>query len=131
MAKALLKSTPKEARVSSAPSILPPPLPANLIEQLLSAAMSRGGEFAEVYLEQAITTAVSLDERRIKSAQTGMIQGVGVRVISGAKVGYAYSDDLDRPALFRAARTAALIAEVGGAERSFKVSREPTPLFYR
>jgi len=131
MPKALVKIPLPEAAVSPAPAAVRPPLPAGLIEQLLSTAMSRGGEFAEVYLERAITTAVTLDERRIKSAQTGMIQGVGVRVISGAKVGYAYSDDLDRAALIRAAHTAALIAEGGGAERSFKVSREPTPLFYR
>ncbi len=37
-----------------------------------------------------------------------------MRVISGAKVGYAYSDDLDDEALLRAARTAALIAKGGG-----------------
>jgi len=120
-----------KAQISSTNTSLSSPLSPALIEQLLSAAMSRGGDFAEVYVERAITTAVMLDERKIKSAQTGMIQGVGVRVISGAKVGYAYSDDLDQSALFRAAQTAALIAESAGAEKSFKVSREPTPLYYR
>lgn len=93
--------------------------------------MSRGGEFAEVYVERAVLTAVTLDERKIKSAQTGLTQGVGVRVVSGAKVGYAYSDDLDEPALLRAANTAAFIAQGGGAERSFKVSRAPAPSYYR
>jgi len=120
-----------KAQISSANAKVSSPLSAALIERLLSAAMSRGGDFAEVYVERAITTAVMLDERKIKSAQTGMIQGVGVRVISGAKVGYAYSDDLDEPALLRAAQTAAMIAESSGAEKSFKVSREPTPLYYR
>ena len=102
-----------------------PLLPQPLIERLLAVAMERGGEFAEVYVERALTTAVVLEESRIKSAQTGLVQGVGVRVISGAKVGYAYSDDLDEPALMRAARTAAMIAQGKGSEQSFKVSRAP------
>ncbi|MBF5044916.1 metalloprotease TldD [Aggregicoccus sp. 17bor-14] len=102
-----------------------------LMERLLGVAMARGGEFAEVYVERATTTAVVLDEQLIKSAQTGLVQGVGVRVIAGAKVGYAYSDDLDEPALLRAAQTAAFIAQGGGSEQGFKVSRVPAPSFYK
>ena len=82
-----------------------------LIERLLGAAMARGAEFAEVYVEKATSTAVSLDEGKIKSAQSGSVTGVGVRAIRGAQVGYAYSDDLDEPALLRTAQTAALIAD--------------------
>ncbi len=73
--------------------------------------MERGGEFAEVYVERSLTTAVVLEESRIKSAQTGLVQGVGVRVISGAKVGYAYSDDLDE-------RGAAASGAHGGDDRA-------------
>src|SRR5690606_36654979 len=91
-----------------------PFLPVRLLEKVLSRAMSRGGDFAEVYVERAVSTAVILEERRIKSAQTGLSQGIGVRVIAGGKVGYAYSDDLDDAALVRAADTAALISESGG-----------------
>jgi TldD protein len=100
-------------------------------ERLLSAAMERGAEFAEVYVERNEFTAVTLEEDKVKSAQNGLSQGVGVRVISGAKVGYAYSDDLDEEALLRAARTAAFIAQGGGSEKSFDVTRTPLPTFYR
>jgi TldD protein len=106
-------------------------LPHGLVERLLSAAMERGADFAEVYVERNETTAVTLEEQQVKSAQAGLSQGVGVRVISGAKVGYAYSDDLEDEALFRAARTAALIAQGGGSERPFPVARTPLPTFYR
>ncbi|MEW6433871.1 MAG: metallopeptidase TldD-related protein [Myxococcota bacterium] len=106
-------------------------LPQGLVERLLSAAMERGADFAEVYVERNETTAVTLEEQQVKSAQAGLSQGVGVRVISGARVGYAYSDDLDDEALFRAARTAAFIAQGGGSERPFPVSRTPLPTFYR
>ena len=122
----------KRAATAAPPRPLAPPLlPPGLMERLLSAAMERGGDFAEVYVERAETTAVVLEERRVKSAQTGLVQGVGLRVIAGHKVGYAYSDDLEDEALFRAARTAALIARSGGSTRSFQVSRVPAPMYYR
>jgi TldD protein len=102
-----------------------------LVERLLAAAMERGAEFAEVYVERSENTAVTLDEHKVKSAQSGLSLGVGLRVIAGAKVGYAYSDDLDDEALFRAARTAAFIAHGGGSEQAFTVNRTPLPTFYR
>ncbi len=106
-------------------------IPVPLCERLLSAAMARGADFAEVYAERTDFTAVTLEEDKVKSAQNGVSQGVGVRVISGARVGYAYSDDLDEEALLRAATTAAFIANARGSERAFNVARAPLPSFYR
>src|SRR5262245_39579529 len=87
--------TPERAPSVIVPATRMPLLPAGLLEKVLARAMSRGGDFAEVYVERSVTTAVVLEERKIKSAQTGLSQGIGVRVVAGAKVGYAYSDDLD------------------------------------
>ncbi len=106
-------------------------IPVPLCERLLSAAMARGADFAEVYAERTDFTAVTLEEDKVKSAQNGVSQGVGVRVISGARVGYAYSDDLDEEELLRAATTAAFIANARGSERAFNVARAPLPSFYR
>src|SRR4051794_12840422 len=124
--KAKAKSAPPPAPQTSSPLLAP-----GLMEKLLSTAMSRGADFAEVYVQRGVTTAVTLEEEKIKSAQTGLVQGVGIRVISGQKVGYAYSDDLEEESLFRAAQTAAFIAQGGGAETAFKVSRVPAPSYYR
>jgi TldD protein len=107
------------------------PISRSLIEKLLSRAMSRGADFGEVYVERAQFTAVVLEEQKIKSATSGISQGVGVRVVAGAKVGYAYSDDLDEEALFRAAETAALIAQSTGSDQAFPVSRVAAPSYYR
>jgi TldD protein len=109
----------------------PPLLPIPLVEKLLSAAMERGADFGEVYLERTETCAVTLEENKVKSAQAGVSQGVGIRAISGGRVGYAHSDDLDEEALFRAARTAALIAQGKGSDKAYNVSRKQLPTFYR
>ncbi|MGQ0503966.1 MAG: TldD/PmbA family protein [Myxococcaceae bacterium] len=128
------RSTKPRAKAKPSQVNLTPPtpvLPVGMMERLLSLAMAKGAQFAEVYVERAVSTAVMLEEEKLKSAQTGMAQGVGIRAIAGAQVGYAYSDDLDDAALERAASTAALIARGGGSERAFKVSRTPAPSFYR
>jgi len=108
-----------------------PLLALTLVEKLLSAAMSRGAEFAEVYVERSTTTAVSLDEGKVRSAQVGAVTGVGVRAIRGAQVGYAYSDDLDEAALLRTAQTAALIAEGNREPGPVALSRTPLPTYYQ
>ncbi len=92
--------------------------------------MSRGAEFAEVYAERVTSTAVSLDEGKIRSAQVSVQAGVGVRAIRGAQVGYAYSDDLEPAALMRAAQAAALIADGHAEVAPVNVQRQHVPQYY-
>src|SRR5436309_15784677 len=46
----------------------------------------------------------------VKSASQGISAGCGIRVISGERTGYAYTDDLSSSRILHAAKTAALIA---------------------
>lgn len=80
------------------------------LEAYLSEALSRGGDYADLFFEYRINHSVVLEEQIVKSAAKGISLGVGVRVISGEKTGYAYSDSLDRAHILKAARTAAFIA---------------------
>jgi TldD protein len=80
------------------------------LERYLGEALSAGGDYADLYFEYHTSTSLSLDESLIKSATQGISAGCGVRVISGERTGYAYTDDLSPERILRAARTAALIA---------------------
>src|SRR3954452_17072940 len=80
------------------------------LESYLSEALSRGGDYADLYFEYRINHSIVVEEQIVKSATKGVNIGVGVRVISGEKTGYAYSDDLNRENIVKAARTAAFIA---------------------
>src|SRR5947199_10032559 len=80
------------------------------LENYLNEALSRGGDYADLYFEHRINHSIVLEEQIIKSATKGVNLGVGVRVVSGEKTGYAYSDDLNREHILKAARTAAFIA---------------------
>jgi TldD protein len=95
------------------------------LETYLGEALSRGGDYADLYFEYRINHSIVLEEQIIKSATKGVNLGVGVRVISGEKTGYAYSDDLNRENIIKAARTAAFIANTSNEGGSIQV---PTPL---
>jgi len=81
-----------------------------LLERCLGEALSAGGDYADLYFESVAATSLGLDESIVKSASQGVSAGCGVRVVSGERTGYAYTDDLSADRLLRAARTAALIA---------------------
>lgn len=105
------------------------PLP--LVEELLGLALSKGGDFAEIYVERTRGNSVSLEEKKIRTASYGVSLGVGIRVIKGTEVGYAYSDDLEPRALRECALVAASIARGGGVPpKAVKVSRTQLPSRY-
>jgi TldD protein len=82
----------------------------NDLQRYLAEALSAGGEYADLYFEYLTTTSITVDESLVKSASQGISAGCGIRVLSGERTGYAYTDDLAPAKIMRAARTAALIA---------------------
>ena len=84
------------------------------ISELLGIALARGGEFAELFFEHRANGAITLDDQRVKSATRSVEQGVGVRVVRGESIGYAYTESLDAAAMRRAAETASRIGAGGG-----------------
>jgi TldD protein len=81
-----------------------------LLERCLGEALSAGGDYADLYFESVTSTALGVDEQIVKSASQGTSAGCGIRVLSGERTGYAYSDNLSPERLLHAARTAAMIA---------------------
>ncbi|WP_263381078.1 metalloprotease TldD [Granulicella paludicola] len=81
-----------------------------LLERCLGEALSAGGDFADLYFEAVTSTSLGMDEGIVKTAAQGISVGCGVRVLSGERTGFAYTDDLSPEKLLKAARTAALIA---------------------
>jgi TldD protein len=92
------------------------------IEGLLADALSKGGAYADLYFEYTLNNSINLEEQLIKSANRTIEQGVGVRVISGERTGYAYCDEISVAAIRRAALTAAHIADSGANPGPVRVS---------
>ncbi|MGE5596594.1 MAG: TldD/PmbA family protein [Hyphomicrobiales bacterium] len=80
-----------------------------VMSSLLSIALSRGGDFAELFFEHRTNSAITWEDQQVKSASRTISQGLGVRVVAGDAIGYAYTESLETAAMRRAAETAARI----------------------
>ena len=99
-------------------AILVPPVPfedhfglsVEDLRRILAAALASGGDFAELYLEYRAYNYVMMEDDIIKESAESISLGMGVRVISGEKTGYGYTNDFAPDKIRRAALAAAAIA---------------------
>jgi TldD protein len=101
-----------------------------LMERCLGEALSAGGDYADLYFESVTSTSLGIDESLVKSASQGISVGCGIRVVSGERTGFAFTDDLSTERLLRAARTAALIASGPARELASGFRHTETPSLY-
>jgi TldD protein len=85
-----------------------------VVEQVLSAALSSGGEFAEVFAEDRRSSAARLDDGRVEDMVSGRERGAGIRVVAGETTGFAHTSDLSERGLLAAAEAAGAAARSGG-----------------
>ncbi|MDQ3025422.1 MAG: metalloprotease TldD [Pseudomonadota bacterium] len=69
---------------------------------------------ADLFFQYNRSEGWTLEEGQVKSGSFSIDQGVGVRVVSGEKTAFAYSDDINVDALESAARVTRAIAADGG-----------------
>jgi TldD protein len=95
---------------STMPGLVDP----DALERVLGAALERGGDFAEVFVEDRTMSGISLDDRRVEELTSGHDRGAGIRVVVGETTGYAHTADLSEAGLRKAAAAAAAVAREGG-----------------
>ena len=101
-----------------------------IINRILTVAMSRGANFADLYCEYSRYEGLGLEEGILKSASASIECGAGVRVVEGEKTGYAYTEVMEESHFQRAARTAAAIAHQGGDQKAVQVAPFGIGAFY-
>jgi TldD protein len=81
------------------------------LDRVLGAAVATRADHADLFFEYRVAQTASLEDGVVKKATRSVRQGVGVRVLAGARQGYAYTDEVSLDRLEVAARTARYIAE--------------------
>ena len=92
-------------------------LPKDLIEEVLSKALSSGGDFAEIFLEDRVNNSLSMIDGKMENAISGRDHGAGIRIFKGFRSVYAYTNDTSRTGLLETAEKAACAignADAGG-----------------
>ena len=85
------------------------------LKKVLTAALEKGGDYADLYFEHSFNNAVALMDGKVNNCSSNIDFGMGVRVLAGDQSGYAYVEGVTLEEMLRAARTAARIASSGKA----------------
>lgn len=77
-----------------------------VIEKILTAALSFGGDYSEIYMEQTKSSGISLINARVDKVSSGMDFGIGIRILDKTRCVYVFSNDLREENLLKMARDA-------------------------
>ncbi len=91
-----------------------PMIEPDVLQATLDHALSHGGDFAEVFVEDRRSSSGRFDDGRIEELVSGRDRGAGLRVVRGETTGFAHTADLSRAGLLEAAQAAAGAARGGG-----------------
>lgn len=83
------------------------------IDQIMDSMLSVPADYADIYFQSAHFESWSLEAGIIKEGSHSIEQGAGVRVVSGDKTGFAYSDRIELSVLLEAANNVKAIARQG------------------
>jgi TldD protein len=83
----------------------------SLCQKVLAAALSKGGDFADLYFEHTIRNWVLLEDGIVNRAFSDVALGVGIRTVKGDQVGYGFTQELAEKPILAAASVAATIAD--------------------
>ena len=98
------------------------------MKKILEIALSKGGDFSELYFEYKISNSVRMEEDIIKDSSESITLGVGIRVLKGAQTGYGYTDDLSYERMKQTALTAAAIASGNSGIKVADLTQKTSPL---
>ena len=94
-------------------------------ERVLNAALTTGGDFAELYMEDGESHSISMLDGVVENAAYSRARGAGVRILSGTRSAYAYTVDISESALVETAkRASAIIKGEGGGVLPFTDIRD-------
>ncbi len=101
-----------------------------MIRDIMSVALSRGGDHCDVFFQHQISSYIGLEESVVNRAYSTVDLGVGIRVVEGDQIGYSFTEDLTPEAMKAAARTAANIANESASAVLSPLAYNATPDYY-
>lgn len=97
------------------------------LRSILNLALSKGGDFSEIFLEYKIYNFIKMEDDIIKETAESIGLGVGIRVIADGKTGYGYTNDFSLEKLKKTALTAASVASGSPSQHVASLSSHAFP----
>ena len=80
------------------------------MENIVARALANGGDWCDLYFEYTTYKELMLRDSEVTSGGFHVDYGVGIRVLSGERTGYAYSESTDYQDMLSAAKAASVIS---------------------
>ncbi|MDR0768840.1 MAG: TldD/PmbA family protein [Dysgonamonadaceae bacterium] len=80
------------------------------LKKVMAVALEKGGDYADLFFEHTFSNSLVLQDRAVNRAGSAIDYGVGVRVVSGDRQGYAFVENTEVENMIKAARVASRIA---------------------
>jgi len=101
-----------------------------MLQKAISAAMSKGGDYADLFFEHKTTRSLALEDGKVNRAYSNIDYGVGIRVLKGEQTGFAYSESITEESMADAAKMAASIAASPGVFSPAAISEKIPASYY-
>ncbi len=96
------------------------------LSNVLARALARGGDFAEIYIEEKRLSNVLCEDNKIERINSGREKGAGIRVIKDGNTAYVHTNDLSEEGLLKAAELATHAAgSAYSVDRNINLSLKP------
>jgi TldD protein len=101
-----------------------------LLKKVIRTAMSKGGDYADLYFEHTLNNYSNLEDGKVNQASSNVAYGVGIRVLKGDQTGYSFTEIITPEAMLKAANTAASIANDTGKAIIENIAEYTAPNLY-
>ncbi len=104
---------------------------AEMLQKVIATAMSKGGDYADLFFEHKISNNISLQDRKVNRASSNIDYGVGIRVLKGDQTGFAYSENISLEDMQNAAKMAASIANESATFKNGPLTEKVPSGYYK
>jgi TldD protein len=104
---------PQTLALAQSRLLAPADLATGDLDRVFARLLAPGVDFADLYFQHSRHESWAMEDGIVKEGTHSIEQGVGVRAVSGEKTGFAYSDEIQLPALLEAAGAARAISRSG------------------
>ncbi len=102
-----------------------------MLQRVISVAMSKGGDYADLFFEHKISNTLGLEDGKVNQAYSNVDYGMGIRVLKGDQTGFAYTENVSEQDMCKVATTAANIANNPQTFKQEEVLEKIPPNYYK
>ena len=91
----------------------------SIVKEVLHAALSSGGDFAEIFVEDRHDNVINMIGGKIETSNAGRSYGAGIRIFNGNNSIYGYTNDTSKENLIKVAKEIA--SSISGVDKNLGI----------